>query len=138
MAPLHATLPWAIPQLEALRAAHLDVVIAAFGTNDLETLHETPKHIVGCYRRLVAAAAPARVLIATTPPMFPPRPDYHIPIDVLNALLAVAFPPDQLVDFHTGFERDLFLPDGLHLNDAGQRLRAERARAALLRDGTRP
>jgi lysophospholipase L1-like esterase len=52
-----------------------------------------------------------------------------------NALVRGAFDPEDVVDFDDGFGRDLFLPDGVHLNDAGQRLRAQRAREKLSRAG---
>ena len=49
----------------------------------------------------------------------------------LNDAIRAAFPADHLVDFWTGMTPDLFLPDGKHLNDAGQQLRAQRAVAVV-------
>jgi lysophospholipase L1-like esterase len=132
-ARLPAGFPWAMPQLAAARAERPDVVVAAFGTNDVQVLHAAPATIVACYRALVATAAPARVLVATTPPMYPPMPDWEADVAAVNAALHAAFPPEQLIDFHDGFPRALFLPDGIHLNDAGQRERARRVVAALRR-----
>lgn len=124
--------PWAAPsQLRAALAAGADVVIAAFGTNDVRRRLESVEKIVSGYRTLCANAAPARCLVALTPPVFPPHEDRNPAIATLNAALRGAFPPSQVIDFWTGFERGDFSPDGLHLSHQGQEKRASRAVDAL-------
>jgi lysophospholipase L1-like esterase len=125
--------PWGMRQLEAARAAHADVVIAAFGTNDVRALHRSAEEIVDCYRRLVDAAAPVPVVVALTPPTQPPEPDANPAIDEVNQRLRAAFPAGRLLDFHDGFGPELFDADGIHLNAGGQARRAALAAAWLTR-----
>ena len=117
-------------QMAGALAQSADVVILAFGTNDLRD-GATPAEIVAAYKRVIAPAQQTGRLtyIALTPPMYPPPADGVV--EALNAALVASFDRSMLVDFYTGFTQSLFL-DSIHLNDSGQDLRAARASAALL------
>ena len=55
-------------------------------------------------------------------------------VRTLDTLLRTTFASWQLIDFDSGFEDSTLLqPDGFHLNDRGQRLRADRAIATFRR-----
>ena len=124
---------WAMPQLErALAEDQPDAVVFAFGTNDVRAGRST-EDIVAAYRAAVERTNRARVLafVALAPPIYSPQPDHRAAIEGLNAALRHAFPPVPIVDFWTGMTPADYDPDGLHLNDAGQRKRAEAALRAL-------
>lgn len=111
-----------------------DVVVAAFGTNDLIAHGHTPAEVVDCYEATRDFLGQRQLFVALTPPVHPPFPDaaaHNLLIDELNALLRAAFPAERIVDFHDGFTPDLYASDGLHFNAAGQQKRAERAVEAL-------
>jgi lysophospholipase L1-like esterase len=119
-------------QVDALLAAGADVLILAFGTNDLRPLFaQTPRQVVDCYQALAAKADGRLVLVATTPPMYGSLNAALNPqIDALNQLVRATFP--RVVEFHDGFTVEMFSSDGVHLNETGWRLRTLRAVEALL------
>jgi lysophospholipase L1-like esterase len=119
---------------EVLSLDQADVVILAFGTNDLRQ-GATPQAIVEAYAQAKAKIerSGARCLIALTAPTHPPQPpELNDAIRALNARLQTAFPGDT-VDFWSGMTPAEFKPDGLHVNVAGHAKRAAVAREALLR-----
>ena len=123
---------WAGPQLERALAGRPDVVVAAFGTNDLAVLHRRPEAVVECHAALRRALPEDVVfLVALAPPAYEAHAWLAPGVSELGRLLRASFPPRHLVDFESGFTRGDFEADGLHANEAGQRLRAERARAVL-------
>jgi lysophospholipase L1-like esterase len=103
-----------------------DIVIAAFGTNDLGAEHLQPADIVPCYQALQAAAREP-VYVALTPPAF--GQSWSDQIVPLNDLIKATFP--KWIDFYTGFTQDQFYPDGIHLMTPGQMQRATVARQFL-------
>jgi lysophospholipase L1-like esterase len=105
-----------------------DLVITAFGTNDVQ--QGAGGVAVGCHRVLEEMAAPAPVLIGLVPPIFMPATDWNPGVDAINRQLRDAFPPNRVVDLWTGFGRQHY-EGPVHLNAAGQALRAERVVAAL-------
>jgi lysophospholipase L1-like esterase len=119
---------------------HPDVYILAYGTNDLRRL--SPAAVVAAYERVRDAlrAEGRRVLVATTPPRFPPAPP-DPSIAELNALLRRRIPARDIVDFDsratsTDYDADgqrLLHRDGVHVNMRGQEKRAAAAREALVR-----
>ena len=117
-----------------------DVYVLAYGTNDLK--HLAPAEVVAAYERHRDAliARGHRVLVATTPPRFPPAsPDAGV--TVLNSLLRQRIPPRDLVDFDSiadtaDYDVDgvrLLERDGIHINLQGQEKRARAAHEALVR-----
>jgi lysophospholipase L1-like esterase len=121
----------------ALALAPPAVVILAYGTNDLR-YEMSPQQVLEGYRELKQRAekAGARVLIALTPPMAPKKTDKSAEVVQLNDLLRATFPPQDLVDFNTGFDVKTDLtPDGLHFTESGHRKRAEAVRRALKANG---
>jgi lysophospholipase L1-like esterase len=125
--------PWADTQLaETLAKDAPDVVILAFGTNDVRAGRPTAD-VVAAYRAAVARieAAGAVAFVALAPPIHPPEPDRTAALAALNAALREAFPAARLVGFEAGMARGDFEADGLHPNAAGQRKRAAAALRAL-------
>ena len=119
---------------EVLTLDHPDVVILAFGTNDLKHA-AMPEAIVDAYAQAKAKieATGARCLVALTPPTFPPDASGLNPgIEALNAKVRQQFGSD-VVDFWSGMTRADFKPDGLHVNAAGHAKRAAAAREAITR-----
>jgi len=119
---------------EVLTLDHPDVVILAFGTNDLKHA-APPEAIVDAYAQAKAKieATGARCLIALTPPTFPPDSSGLNPgIEALNAKVRQRFGSD-VVDFWFGMTRADFKADGLHVNAAGHAKRAAAAREAIAR-----
>lgn len=116
-----------------------DMLVLAFGTNDVRNMYwtgQTIDDIVACYQdaHALAAANSTLVLVALAPPIFPPYAGdvaaANALIDQLNARLRETFQSFEILDFHDGFTAEHFFPnDGLHLNDLGQQLRAARAYA---------
>lgn len=127
-------------QLETAFAWGSDAVILAFGTNDLALGRKTPSEIVATYQRLVEQAEKKGLTayVATTPPTYQRGATWAAQVQPLNSLLEQTFPPEQLIDFHSGFTQNYFLADGVHINPAGQELRAERAAARLVSPTARP
>jgi lysophospholipase L1-like esterase len=119
---------------------HPDVYVLAYGTNDVK--HVKPEQVKEAYLRWREAliGRGLRVLIATTPPTFPPAPPSPA-IAKLNALLRREIPARDLVDFDSIVEasdydadgRRVKTRDGIHLNLPAQQKRAEAVRTALLR-----
>lgn len=126
------TWPWAQPQLASALAHGADVIVAAFGTNDIGVFDRPPAAIVACYRALAAQVTGGRAFfVALTPPVYLPDGGTDARVDALNAAIRAAFPAEQVLDFHSGMGPELYAPGGKHLNDAGQAERARRAVAAL-------
>lgn len=130
-------------QLDSVLATEpVDVVLLAFGTNDLEarpdgTLRAQPAEIVDQYNRLARRARSRGVvpLVATTPLVWPHRRTKEFVRDPAliaetNERLAEVFPERGLLEFHDGFGWEDYL-DHLHLNARGQDRRAQEARRAL-------
>lgn len=108
-----------------------DVVVFAFGTNDLRLLNATPAALAGRLHDLAAMAEAAHVIafVATVAPNYY-DPGFDVLVADVNARLR-ADPALRIVDFDTNFGPELFLPNNIHLNSAGQELRAARALIAL-------
>lgn len=128
-----------------LRLDHADVVILAFGTNDLRPLTNelaTPEQLVTAYQAHVEKlrrGGAGVVLIALTPPTVPPSPPADLPrIDAANALLRRTFPADMLLDFAAGMVPGDYgygdEHDGVHIGQSGQRKRMQTAYRRLLPD----
>ena len=124
------SVPWAAVQGDAARVWHADLVVAAFGTNDLHVLHAEPSAIVLAYSDLVHRLSPIPVLVALAPPSRDPSGALLSSVGALNAALRIAFAADWLVDFQGNMDETLF-QDAVHLNTRGQRLRALRVLARL-------
>lgn len=121
----------ATQQMAAALSEKPDAVVLAFGTND-RFAGSTPQQIEAAYEAQadVAAAAGVAYYVATTPPLggcigggagVP-----CLQIAEQNELLRAAFAPNVL-EFEDGFSTPHFFDDRIHLNAAGQALRAERA-----------
>jgi lysophospholipase L1-like esterase len=130
--------PWdgldASAQLDAALADGADVIIAAFVTNDLRyglSIGEAIDCLLALRQR--AADAGAIMLVALAPPTAPPEPYPDAGIEAANAALRAAIPATDIVDFSTGFGPEQLEPDGVHVNEAGQALRAARAYERLAR-----
>jgi lysophospholipase L1-like esterase len=114
-----------------------DVVILAFGTNDLRFAYSIDD-TVSAYQELVAAAEQtgAFVLIALTPPLAPWYPDAAAPnplYEALNQRLALTWPPGRLVDCASFVvPPGDYLDDGIHFSVAGHAKRAFTAYERLL------
>jgi lysophospholipase L1-like esterase len=126
-------LTWAVPQLERALAAGADVVLIALGTNDLAVLFRSPEEVVDCHRA-IARLLPRGVvfLVALPPPGYADHAWFSPAARDLANRLRAAFAPN-VIDFASGFSNDLLDDDGLHMNHAGQALRASRAIEALAR-----
>jgi lysophospholipase L1-like esterase len=138
--------PDAYDQLAAtLTADKPDVVIFAFGTNDVTwaasyatLVHRTPlpeylEPSVAALRELYdrAETAGATAFIATTPPAndgIALRAE-HTPY--FNQRLRDEFPAPRVVDFTSAIDPAVDLHDALHLNESGQAKLAAAAYAAL-------
>jgi alpha-tubulin suppressor-like RCC1 family protein len=111
-----------------------DVVIAAFGTNDLrEGL--PPAQVAGAYWALRQRTAEHGVAFfaALTPPILTPEGDEDPrseAVRVLNEALADLFPAERRIDFASGYAPRDYV-DGVHLAASGQERRARAALAAL-------
>jgi len=116
-----------------------DVVILAFGTNDV-ILGCDAEATLAAYHRMVARIAldGREALVALVPPFLPPntnRPRHPLDdrIDALNERLRREFRSAQIVDFASGMEPADYFADGVHIRPGGQLKHAEAARAALAR-----
>lgn len=122
----------AAQQMEQALAAEADAVVLAFGTND-SLQGRRAEESLAAYREQadVAVAAGLDVFVAETPPMGGCIDEGCGAVWRLNGFLADAF-PGRVVDFFTGFGNEMFGAfDLIHLNAAGQMLRAERALAVI-------
>jgi lysophospholipase L1-like esterase len=124
-------------QLTLALAAHADVVVFAFGTNDVRLSEQqswTAAAIASRLHDLAAIAEQAHVtaFVATVPPNYADIGGDAMVVDVNRALRADAALTGRLIDFDSGFEPAYFVPKNVHVNDAGQELRAARALIALV------
>ncbi len=104
----------------------LDAVVLAYGTNDLLQGY-TPSEIVEAYLLHEATAAEHGIdqyFVATVPRGGPPGSSPRRPN--VNQRIQSAF-PGRVIEFFRGFSFSLHYIDRVHLNAAGQRLRAKRA-----------
>jgi len=123
----------------ALVTEPIDVVMAAFGTNDVVLPHGgRPEDIVDYHNRAFRRARSHGLLafVATVPPAFlnPKTGRIHRPLDAIrltNELLRETFPRRVLLDFERNMRRQKYL-DHLHMNAAGQAVRAREARRRLV------
>ena len=135
----------------ALADPTVEIIILAFGTNDLGYSLNDPDHlllddptptaIADVIEMLagVVEAEGASVLIATTPyreqptdPNFPPPPEgINDLVTELNNELMLRFESDQVIDFSSGFALEDFLSDGTHMSSSGMAKRAEAAGEAV-------
>jgi lysophospholipase L1-like esterase len=122
----------AAQQLDEALAHAPDAVVLAFGTNDRFQNRPTDVVLAAYLAQAEAAeAAGLAVYVATTPPLGGCTGAACPRIYWANILLALTF-PEAIVDFFGGFASQHFAPhDQIHLNADGQRLRAERALAAI-------
>jgi hypothetical protein len=125
---------------EALLDPELDAVVFAFVTNDVGYCLTVPAQVpIPCTAEAIVDEAEAvyqqaldnlvNPYIATGPPRFVPEGAEAF-LAAVNAELIARFPAEFVIDFTTGFGPELFA-DGIHLNDEGQVLRAERVIEAL-------
>jgi len=119
----------------ALADGRPDVMIFAFGTNDLR-LPRTPQQVIEIYGHMMQRAwqAGVRAFVATTPEYYVqhgPPADCTLGnpagVAALNALVVETFAPD-VVDFHGGIVCPDDVPDWLHFTPSGH---DKRARAAF-------
>ncbi|MFP6606538.1 MAG: SGNH/GDSL hydrolase family protein [Myxococcota bacterium] len=136
----------------ALADPTVEIIILAFGTNDLGfSLNNpdllllddpTPSAIADVIEMLagVVENEGASVLVATTPyreqptdPMLPPPAEgINDLVTELNNELMLRFESDQVIDFSSGFALEDFLSDGTHMSSSGMAKRAEAAGEAVL------
>ena len=122
---------------EALERVEFDAAVLAYGTVDVLRL-ATPQEIVAAYQNVagVLCNAGKTVYIATTPYFWPPEYLGNVVADAVNAALAAALPSIALIDVTTGFGINDYIGgdpfDGIHFNETGQTLRAQRAAERLL------
>jgi lysophospholipase L1-like esterase len=116
----------------ALENDAVDVVILAYGTNDLLFAGAAPKDVSYAYARLLerARAAGVEVFAALTPPVQPSAKDINPQILELNELLAELFPSARIIDFWSDMTPEDYV-DAVHLGESGQAKRARAARDAL-------
>jgi hypothetical protein len=124
----------AFAQLADALASGADLLIAAFGVNDV--LDFTPEQIVDAARALDAAAAGTPIIFAT------PTPRYDVPdgADALartSALLRAAFPADRIFDFNAAVAAADVSSDRLHLLPSGVAAQARLAHDRLVIADTR-
>lgn len=122
---------------------HADGILVVAGTNDLLGEGAMPQDVINCYLNMQAAAEADNMdfFVATTPPVYPPwsngliasADDANALIDQLNALVRSTFSASVVVDFDSGFyDTSLYLNGmGLHFNDTGQQMRAQRVLTML-------
>jgi len=125
--------PARVPLRYALENDAPDVVLLAFGTNDV-LAGEEPAAIAGALDALALRVreAGAEPFVALVPPVQPPDHGANEAVNRVNGLLRERWPAERLLDFHGGFGPEHF-EDALHLDAAGQAQRAQRAAAALRR-----
>jgi lysophospholipase L1-like esterase len=113
--------PYIDGQLDAARRAHADVVLLAFGTNDVgigSTPERYARHVRTACRR-----ARRRCYVLTMPP-HPWLPN----VGAYNAAVAARVRNALLIDRTSGIT---FETDTIHLDDASERLLAARVALAL-------
>lgn len=117
-----------------------DALILALGTNDLQwfdadDIAASVRSRIAKMKEFEAATSDsgAQFFVALVPPRFDEAaPDGAL--DALNAAIRASWPPEQVIDFHTGFTPADFLPDGLHLVGRGHAERARRVYDVLLEE----
>ncbi len=116
--------PYSTFELGEARSVGADVVFLAFGTNDRVT--ETPAEYALNVRR-ACLESHHRCYVLSLPPhaTFPAGP---YTVDDYNAAVARVVPPNRIIDRTTGMT---FVDDGVHLDDASQRLLGARVAVAL-------
>jgi len=123
-------------ETEALSDPPADALVVAFGINDVSN-GKIVEELIVVYKAMVKMSQGRPVFIATTPPAYVGLLDadrvekLNAIVDRLNALVRSTFPPSRVIDFDTGFSRDLYMPDGVHGNDAMEALMTKRVAAAL-------
>lgn len=121
--------------------AGVDVAVLNYGTNDVR-LRRPPDEIVAALMRHRERLERfgIEVYVATIPLLYPPAPTGpNDAIDAFNAALRAAVPAGRLIDFAAVETVEAFrtdgtrvpLRDGLHVNDAAQRRRAQLVYDAL-------
>lgn len=109
--------------------AAVDAIVSAYGTNDLLQSY-SPTDFVEAHRQHAATAASGGIPVyyaATAPIIGASSQSWS---REANDLLRLEF-PERSPEFFEGFVFEEHHSDGLHLNDAGQHLRAERAWEAV-------
>ena len=123
----------------ALEKERPDLVLLAFGTNDILPKHGgDPAGVADSYNRLWRRLRAHDVLgfVALTPPVqrHARTGAYRRSPEVIaqtNARIREIFPDRLILDFHTDATADDFLDD-LHLNERGQAKRAREARRKIV------
>lgn len=120
-----------------------DVAILSYGTNDIRRGLAPDEIVTAILRhRTRLERAGVEVYVTTIPLLYrPAETDRNPRIDDFNAALRAAIPPDHLIDFRAHESEDDFrydqtrLPvrDGVHINEAAQRRRAQLVYEALHR-----
>ncbi len=134
--------PSALVQYESARHQDVpaEIVILAFGTNDIDLMRLPPATVIDCYRAIWERAESdgVKAYLALIPPAFEwtetgSQAEFNAKIIETNRLLRREFPSDRWIDFHTEFSnRKYFVAlDPVHFNEAGQRLRAQRVREVV-------
>lgn len=122
---------------QALALDRPDIVLVAFGTNDVLPDHAAdPATILAAHCEIAARAraAGALVLVATAPKPQPTHDrEYRRSPETLarfNELLRASFTPDAVLDFEALLEPEDYFDD-LHMNAAGQYKRAQEAKRKI-------
>jgi lysophospholipase L1-like esterase len=123
--------PGGADQLTAAIAANSDLgfVMVGLGTNDLR-FGGTPEETVACLKDMeaIALAAGIRFFVSTEPAIYDGSEGAAL-VPTLNALIYEAFSTSNtVIDFYNGFNYPEHYSGPYHLNEAGQQLRAKRAR----------
>lgn len=118
-----------------------DVAVLSYGTNDIRRGLAPDEILAAILRhRTRLEQAGVEVYATTIPLLYPPAETDRTPmIDAFNAALRAAVPADHLIDFRAHESEDDFrddrtrLPvrDGVHVNEAAQRRRAQLVYEAL-------
>lgn len=119
-------------QMDLVLTKGVDAVVLAFGTNDFFQ-GRSPAMIVDAYLDQAEAARVAGVefFVATTPPTTGCFTRGCPNILATNDALHATFDAAHVVEFYDGFTAEHIKSDNIHLNDAGQTLRMERAFSVL-------
>jgi alpha-tubulin suppressor-like RCC1 family protein/lysophospholipase L1-like esterase len=108
-----------------------DVVILAYGTNDL-LQHATPEEVLLANLRHMLRARESGVdtFIALVPPALSRSTEFDEAVKSTNSLIRQAVDARRIIDFASGLTRDDYMDD-VHFNQAGHIKRASAALAAL-------
>ncbi len=113
--------PYIDYEMGEAHAIPADVVVLAFGTNDVHLLDETPSEYAANVVTACGDATAACFVMS-----MPPHQDFDYAS--YNAAVADVVPSELLIDRTTGMT---FVDDGVHLDDPSQRELARRARTAI-------